>query len=141
MEVHGFNKHGSIDITIDEMRMSVPDDMSNRHRRMIAEWEAKGNVIAPYTAPAPTTAEVKAEANRRIVAIMPEYTQRNVMALALETMQQYGTDPAQWPAPLKAINDATMTKWASIKTIRTKSDQIEAMSPIPSDFKNDSYWV
>jgi len=31
--------------------------------------------------------------------------------------------------------------WESIQSIRTKSDEIEAMSPIPADYKDDSYWV
>ncbi|MEW6257430.1 MAG: hypothetical protein AB1592_15860 [Pseudomonadota bacterium] len=29
----------------------VPDSMGDRHRRLIAEWEAAGGVIAPYQAP------------------------------------------------------------------------------------------
>jgi hypothetical protein len=37
-----------IEAEIDGVLMMVPDDMANRHRRMIAEWEADGNVIAPY---------------------------------------------------------------------------------------------
>ena len=48
MEVHGYNAFGSIDATIDGLRLTVPDDMANRHRQMIAEWEALGNVIPPF---------------------------------------------------------------------------------------------
>lgn len=33
------------------VRAFVPDDMGNRHRREIAEWEAEGNVIPPYVEP------------------------------------------------------------------------------------------
>lgn len=53
MEIHGYTQLGSIDATIDGIRMTVPDDMGNRHRRMIAEWEAEGNTIQPYEPPAP----------------------------------------------------------------------------------------
>lgn len=59
MEVHGYNAFGSIDATIDGTLLSVPDDPGNRHRQMVAEWEAQGNVIPPFVpqpvAPAPIT--------------------------------------------------------------------------------------
>lgn len=48
MEVHGYTQTGFIDATIDGIRMTIPDDMSNRIRQMIAVWEASGNVIPPY---------------------------------------------------------------------------------------------
>lgn len=97
--------------------------------------------VVAFRHPAPTVALVKAEAERRILAIMPEYQQRNVMALALETIQQHGPDPAQWPSQLQAINTAAMAKWTQIKALRAKSDEIEGMSPIPADYKNDEYWA
>lgn len=53
MDVHGYTEDGSIDVTIDGVRMSVPDAPGNRHRRQIAEWEADGNTIPPWV-PAPT---------------------------------------------------------------------------------------
>lgn len=51
MEIHGFTENGSIDATIAGVRMTVPNDPSNRHRQMIAEWEAKGNTIPAYVPP------------------------------------------------------------------------------------------
>ena len=48
MEIHGFTETGSIDATIEGVRMTVPDDPANRHRQMISEWEAEGNIIPPY---------------------------------------------------------------------------------------------
>jgi hypothetical protein len=41
----------TIEVVIDGVKIFVPDDMGNRHRQMIAEWEAEGNVITPYEAP------------------------------------------------------------------------------------------
>lgn len=46
-----YTDSGSILAIIDGAEMFVPDDMENRHRRMIAEWEAGGGVIAPYAPP------------------------------------------------------------------------------------------
>jgi hypothetical protein len=90
---------------------------------------------------ASSVSAIKAEANRRIDAIMPDFKQRNVMAFGLETMMAYGADPADWPAPLQAVNAEMQAKWAAIKAIRVRSDEIEAMNPIPADFRDDSYWT
>ncbi|NIQ01603.1 MAG: hypothetical protein GWM98_15460 [Nitrospinaceae bacterium] len=50
-----FNQGGSIHVTMNDGRaFDVPDDMKNRHRRQIAEWEAEGNTIAAYVAPVVT---------------------------------------------------------------------------------------
>ncbi|HWD13937.1 MAG TPA: hypothetical protein VG519_11365 [Pseudochrobactrum sp.] len=43
-----YTKQGSIFAIIDDQEMIVPDDIENRHRAMIAEWEAVGNLIEPY---------------------------------------------------------------------------------------------
>ena len=55
MEIHGYTATGMIDATIDGVRMTVPDDRGNRHRQMIAEWEAQGSTIPAYVPPAPST--------------------------------------------------------------------------------------
>ena len=43
-----YNEYGSIIAVISDEQITVPDDMDNRHRVMIAEWEAVGNLIEPY---------------------------------------------------------------------------------------------
>lgn len=53
MDIHGYTQNGSISATIDGILMTVPDDPANRHRQMIAEWEAQGNTIPPYVPPTP----------------------------------------------------------------------------------------
>lgn len=53
MDIHGYTEHGSISATIDDILMTVPNDPTNRHRQMIAEWEAEGNTIPPYVPPPP----------------------------------------------------------------------------------------
>lgn len=53
---------GSIAVVIDGAAWTVPDDPANRHRAMLAAWEAEGNTIAPYEAPPP---DLSAYAARR----------------------------------------------------------------------------
>lgn len=53
-----FTEQSSIIATIDGQEMTVPDDIGNRHRAMIAEWEAEGNTIEPYIAPPPPVPQV-----------------------------------------------------------------------------------
>lgn len=48
-----YTEQGSVIATIDGLEMTVPNDMANRHRAMLAEWEAAGNVIEPYAEPEP----------------------------------------------------------------------------------------
>lgn len=108
----------------------------------IANEAELSDVLRPYglNGPYASAAEVKAEAGRRIEAIMPDFKQRNVLAFGLETMMAYGTDPSQWPETLQQVNADMQAKWGAIKSIRVRSDEIEAMDPIPADFRNDSYW-
>lgn len=68
MKVFGFTKDGMIEAEIDGINMFVPDDIENRDRQAIAEWEAAGNIIPPYLAPLPATADVDAERDQRIAA-------------------------------------------------------------------------
>lgn len=73
--------------------------------------------------------EVKAEAERRILAIMPEYKQRNAMAFGIEMITAHGPDPAGWPEEAQAVYQASLGAWEPIKAIRAKSNEIEALIP------------
>jgi len=104
-------------------------------RAFTAEEEAEFDAMS-----APTAGDVKAEAERRILAIMPEYRQRNTLALFAEAVLKYGADPANWPADLQSANQQAMAVWEAIKAIRSRSDEIEQMTPIPADFAADQNW-
>lgn len=93
--------------------------------------------IAPD--PEPTAEQVKAEANRRIIAICPEWKQRNYIATDLmftKIIQAGGTLTTEQEAARSTMEAV----WTAIQGIRSKSDEIEAMSPVPQDFASDSYW-
>lgn len=72
---------------------------------------------------------VKAEAERRIVAVMPEWRQRNSLALGLELVTTLGTDVSAWPAEQRATYASVMASWAQIKALRATSDALEASVP------------
>ena len=83
---------------------------------------------------------VKSEAGRRILAICPEWKQRNHIATDLtytKIIQSGGTLTTEQESDRAEIE----VVWTAIQSIRTKSDEIEAMSPVPADYTDDSYWV
>jgi hypothetical protein len=87
----------------------------------------------------PTVEEVKLEAGRRILIVCPEWRQRNHIATDLtyaKIIQAGGSLTAEQEESRVAIESV----WASVQNIRSKSNEIEAMSPIPQDYTNDSYW-
>jgi len=90
------------------------------------------------TATTPTVAHVRAEAARRILAIAPEWKQRNLTAQAA-ILAEKGRD--NWTAAEEAAWTAGSAIWASVAVIRTASDVIEALDPIPNDYWLDSRWT
>lgn len=46
-----YTQFGAISAVIDGVELTIPDDLSNRHRMIIAEWQSadEGNVILPYS--------------------------------------------------------------------------------------------
>lgn len=87
----------------------------------------------------PATVEgVKAEAYRRIVAICPEWKQRNLTAQAAQLAKK---GEANWtPEDATAWADGEAI-WDEVAAIRAASDRIEAMDPLPADFVKDTYWM
>ena len=80
---------------------------------------------------------VKIEAQQRILRILPEWKQLNLTARAAELAIK-GT--VNWTPEEQAEYEAGQAIWDAVKTLRTKSDALEAMSPIPEDYNNDKYW-
>ena len=80
---------------------------------------------------------VKAEANRRITSLCPEWKQRNLLAQAAQLTLK---GKSNWTAEDQAAWDAGDALWKQIEAIRAKSDLIEAMTPVPADFNEDKHW-
>lgn len=81
--------------------------------------------------------KVKEEAHRRIVQLAPEWKQINLLARSTELIK---IGKQNWTSEQQQEAFLIETIWNKIKHIRSKSDQLEAMNPIPEDFTNDEYW-
>lgn len=94
-----------------------------------------GTVLFVDAADAQTqlTPSVKAECERRILAIMPAWKQRNVIA-------DFWSDDA-------GIEAAAAVEWAKVTALRTKSNEIEASIATMTDeqilnfnAQDDAHW-
>jgi len=85
-----------------------------------------------------TVDDVKAEAYRRIVTVLPEWKQRNLTAQAAVLAEKGRTN---WTTEELAAWDAGSALWAQVQGIRNASDALEEMDEIPADYRNDSYWT
>lgn len=99
-----------------------------------------GNALPTTPTHAHRIAAIKAEARRRIIAIMNEDRQRNTLAAGLEATMTHGADPANWPPELQQRQAEAMTAWAEIERLRARSDEIELMDPMPDDVTEDGLW-
>lgn len=113
-------------------------DFVNTNGSWVQTWNVVNKTaeeIAQYDAEMVTA--VKAEAQRRIISIIPEWKQRNLTARAAELAIK---GVSNWTPEEQAEYEAGQSVWDSIKAVRTKSDALESMSPIPEDYTDDKYW-
>lgn len=78
------------------------------------------------TARADLIAQINSDAGALILEIMPEYKQRNALALGLDLVTTYGSDPASWPAERFAAYQAHSANWLAISAIRDVSNAATA---------------
>lgn len=88
----------------------------------------------------PSIDDVKGECRRRILAIMTEDQQRNTLAAGQAAIMEYGANPSSWPVELQERHAYALSAWAEIERLRSRSNTIEGMSPIPADISNDEHW-
>lgn len=88
--------------------------------RVLITWTPTEKTLA--AAKAARISDINAEAGARIVSVMPEYKQRNALALGLAMATTYGADPAGWPSAEQAIYAEASAAWAFIKSIRDASN-------------------
>ena len=78
---------------------------------------------------------VKAEAQNRILSKYPLWKQNNLLILKVELVAK-ATLTQEEQAALDDIN----SQLQEIKEIRDFSDVLEAMTPIPEDYRDNKYW-
>lgn len=79
---------------------------------------------------------VKAEAENRILSKYPLWKQSNMLALKVDLMSKT-TLTEQEQITLDDIN----SQLQEIQAIRNCSDVIEAMTPIPENYRDNQYWL
>jgi hypothetical protein len=95
-------------------------------------------VAGDWVAPPITPEMVDAEAQRRILAIFPEWKQREFGFLA-SVLAEKGRD--NWNDNDLAAWNAGEALWEQIKPIRDASNALEATEGgIPQDYTDDGYW-
>lgn len=97
MDILGYTDGGAIRVTINGEEMAVPDDMGNRHRREIAEWEDAGNTIPPYV-PFAAALPTLSRRQTRIGLVLNGITLDDVEAVinAIEDPQQRAIAMIEW---------------------------------------------
>ncbi|UZD70888.1 hypothetical protein [Brucella sp. JSBI001] len=116
-----FNEDGFIVAEIDGEVLTVPDDMTNRHRAMLAEWEAEGNIITPYVEPALTPEEKRER--------MPNLTARQIRLGLLHLGKLSGVDVAIGALPEPDKSEAQI-EWDYASEFRRLNHLIVKLIPI-----------
>lgn len=80
---------------------------------------------------------IKDEAARRILALAPEWRQRNAIARGLELLEKRDAG-TPLTADEEAERAAIQSMWDAIKAIRERSDDLERT--LPNDYQNDAHW-
>ncbi len=110
------------------------------YRFSAPKTEITANGVRQYRELEPVTVTpqmVKREAHRRIVAVVPEWKQRNLTAQATLLAEK---GRSAWTADELRDWNAGFAIWSQVAAIRAASDAIEAMNPIPVDFDDDRRW-
>ncbi len=81
---------------------------------------------------------IKAEASRRILAIMPQYKQLDFLAEVVVNLISLGTDTSRWPAEAQARLQNGIARWQYAQAVRARSDELEAHPP--ADPTEDAIW-
>jgi|GEM_PF-5980116 len=130
IEAARYTASGIIIATIDGVEMSVPDDMANRHRQMIAEWEAEGNTIEPYVPPPPTLEDYE----RAIQALIDATARERQYDSGVSCASYVNSTVQQWAAEAAAFVAWRDAVWAHAFTELDKVQQGLRVQPTVEEF-------
>lgn len=105
----------------------------------VAAWIDAGEPLDPHVPFQPTAEQIKKEAERRILEIAPEWRQRNMTAAGVAMLAKM-VDGTALTADEETAKAAYLATWNQIEAIRARSGAIEAMDPIPADYRDDRHW-
>lgn len=130
-----FTRDGSIDAVINGVEIRVPDEMSNRYRVMLAEWEAEdeNNTIVRYSEPVLTPEEKR--------AAMPNLTARQLRLGLLQLGKLAGVPVAIAALPEPEKSQAQI-EWDYASEFRRLHPLIVQLIPILglTDEQVDPVW-
>ena len=168
--VHSKTENGDYTATIDGVDFTIPDDMGNRYRRMLSEWEAEGNKLPEYIKPSPSKEDVNIERNKRISSGIPfngkvydfdQMGKDNITGAAslakFALFAGAGEGNFRWANPdvdftwitqdnsKVALDAPTMSKLGDVAAGWTTKHiyaarALKDMNPIPLDYTADEYW-
>ena len=115
-----FGHSRALSIDVDESRRADVQAVIDAHAPFFGHAESK-------------VEETKAEANRRILAILPEWKQRNYTARAIEKVAAGEVGDDEW--------NAMSAAWTAIKAVRVASDAIETEIATLTDEQAGQYDV
>lgn len=101
-----FTRTGSILAIIDGEELTVPDDPGNRHRILLSEWEAEGNVIQAYSPPPPTLSDFQTAIQAHVDQVAQSKQYNDAVTLA-----SYDTE--NQPNPVWKAEASSFVVWRS----------------------------
>lgn len=126
MNVIGYTENGAIRIEIDGVELFVPDDMENRHRVMVAEWEADGNTTPQYAATHPTP-------EQQLAALPPVSHAQIIAVLILAGIITEAEGVAWITGTLPAAVEAMIATLPADQRVIARLRAIRPTSVIPTD--------
>ncbi len=101
-----------------------------------APMPSLGELTAAYAASQlPTEEDFRAEAQRRILSVFPDWKQRNNLSRMLEL---YRKGEANWSTGEQAEIADIEANWSWLKSVRTASNRLK-ITP-PADYTDDKHW-
>jgi hypothetical protein len=83
--------------------------------------------------------EITFEANVRINAVFPDYSQRNANNEMNGYITAYGTNTGSWPAAAQSRNAEMNRCWTYVNQVRAAANSMAA-SLLPADPTSDAFW-
>ena len=111
---------------------TTTDDAGERHglgspvyEAAITRW-ADAMEASLYVSPADQIATIKAEASARILAVIPDWKQRNMLARSVELLEIRESGEILTASELSEL-DGIRNAWSWARSVRAYSDQLEAL--------------